>query len=49
MLISTEKVFIEYQSMPLFQGQTGSGSNDNKGVLYTPQISRTGAVTPDAL
>ena len=27
----------------------GPGSNGNKGVLHTPQISKTGASQPDAV
>ena len=30
-------------------GQSGPGSNGNKQVLYTPQISRTGASPEDAV
>ena len=28
------------------QDQSGYGSNGNEGVLYTPRISRTGALQP---
>ena len=30
-------------------GLSGSGSNGNEGVLHTPQISRTGASSSDAV
>ena len=30
-------------------GQSGPGSNDNKGVLYIPQSSRAGALPLDAV
>ena len=30
-------------------GQSGRGINVNKGVLYTPQIFKTGALQSDAL
>ena len=30
-------------------GQNGPLSNDNKGVLHTPQISRTGVTPSDAI
>ena len=30
-------------------GQSGSGSNDNEGVLHTPQISRIGTSPSDTV
>ena len=29
--------------------KSGSGSDSNKGILHTPQISRTGALSSDAV